>query len=199
MRSTVLALFASLLTLSALAPQAHADYVVYVYQNGPNVEASGSGTIDTAVGADGNGTSCGSPLISGEDGILCNVAGSTRFTLLVSGPDSFGSGPVTLASSSSGDFVGLVGFFRALAIPNNYVSGDALSGTDIWDNTTLSGLGLTTGTYTWTWGSTANGDADSYVMNIGEAPPVPEPSSVFLLGAAGGISFLLFRRRKRAV
>ncbi len=65
----------------------------------------------------------------------------------------------------------------------NYVSGAALSDSATWNNSTISSLGLTPGTYTWAWGG---GDhADSFVINIkAPAPAVPEPASLALLATA---------------
>jgi len=39
-----------------------------------------------------------------------------------------------------------------LVLPTGYTSGSALTTSETWNNTTLAGLGLTDGTYTWTWG-----------------------------------------------
>jgi hypothetical protein len=36
-------------------------------------------------------------------------------------------------------------------VPSGYVSGTSLSDTATWDNTTIAGLGLTGGTYTYSW------------------------------------------------
>jgi len=60
-----------------------------------------------------------------------------------------------------------------------------------FDNTTLSGLGLTLGTYTYTWGTGA--DADTYTVQIGASNAAPEPGSLAILGS--GLLFLTARRR----
>jgi hypothetical protein len=52
-------------------------------------------------------------------------------------------------------------------------------------------LGLTTGSYTWTWGSGAN--AGSAVLTIGA---VPEPSTYALAAIATGVMAAVARRRK---
>jgi hypothetical protein len=66
-----------------------------------------------------------------------------------------------------------------LFVPTGYVSGTALSATDTYSGQTFVSLGLTPGTYTWTWGTGAN--ADSFKVQIGPAATaVPEPSTAIL-------------------
>jgi len=93
----------------------------------------------------------------------------------MTGPGDFGDGGLTYASSSTGDTFGVVGSSGFLLLPAGYVSGSFISGTDTWDDTTIAGLGLTPGTYDYTWG--ADG---SLAVNIG-IEPVPEPSSLGLM------------------
>jgi hypothetical protein len=80
-----------------------------------------------------------------------------------------------------------------LIVPIGYVSGSALSDTSTYDNATFNSLGVTPGTYVWTWGSGAN--ADSFTLNIGAAV-VPEPSSLLLLGAAFAVLLFVVRARQ---
>jgi hypothetical protein len=112
----------------------------------------------------------------------------------ISGPASFGSGGLTLASGATGADVGIDGALAELQTPDDYVSGSALSDTLTFDNTTISGLGLTPGTYTYTWGG--GPDADSYTVDIeASASTVPEPGSLALFGSA--LALLAVRRRGR--
>jgi PEP-CTERM motif len=69
------------------------------------------------------------------------------------------------------------------------VSGTYLSDTSTWNNTTLAALGVTSGTYTWTWGTGPT--ADSFTL---EAGPVPEPATCALLGS--GLLGLMFARHR---
>jgi hypothetical protein len=80
-----------------------------------------------------------------------------------------------------------------LYVPLGYKSGGLLSDTAIFDNTTIAKLGLTPGTYTWTWGSGA--DADSFVVDVAS---VPEPATwaMMILGFAG-IGFMAYRRKSK--
>jgi hypothetical protein len=81
-----------------------------------------------------------------------------------------------------------------LFVPAGYTSGSFISGTDTFNGTTLAGLGLTDGTYTYDFGTGPN--ADSVVVNIGTVSPVPEASTwaMMILGFAG-IGFIAYRRK----
>jgi hypothetical protein len=79
-----------------------------------------------------------------------------------SGPTSFGSGTPASASTGSGDVVGInlrhIFFPHGpfLAVPRGYVSGNALSDSATYIGKTFATLGVTPGTYVWTWGPGAN-------------------------------------------
>ena len=60
-------------------------------------------------------------------------------------------------------------YYGYVFLPAGYVSGAALSSTSTWTGQTLATLGVTVGTYTWTFGSGAS--ADSVVVYAGTAPP----------------------------
>jgi len=111
----------------------------------------------------------------------------------------------TESSSSTGD---IFGFYQGvcldqtcsvlgngLEVPAGYHSGDPLSGSSIWNNTTLARLGVTPGIYTWTWGTVAD---PSITVDV-QAAPAPEPSSPALLGAGLlGLGLASLRRHKAA-
>ena len=66
------------------------------------------------------------------------------------------------ASSGSGDMVGIAAASSieisgiVLSVPRGYVSGTALSDMATYSGKTFATLGVTPGTYVWTWGSGAN-------------------------------------------
>jgi hypothetical protein len=66
-------------------------------------------------------------------------------------------------------------------LPQGYVSGDPLSDSATYTGATFASLGVTPGTYVWTWGSGA--DADNFTLQIGPTA-APEPSSLLLLAGA---------------
>ena len=77
-------------------------------------------------------------------------------------------------------------------LPTTYVSGEALSNTSTYSDKTIAGLGLTPGTYTWTWGTGPT--ADSFQLQVEAA--TPEPATFGLLTfAAAGMLLAGYRRR----
>ena len=66
--------------------------------------------------------------------------------------------------------------------------GSALSGYSVYDGKTLASLGLTSGTYSWTWGSGVNDD--SLTVNIASVAAVPGPLPIL------GLPAVLFYSRK---
>jgi hypothetical protein len=88
-----------------------------------------------------------------------------------SGPSSIGAVGTHGASTGSGDWVGIWFGIRSVLVPAGYVSGQSLSGTGTYSSTTIAALGMTPGTYTWTWGT--GGNADSFVLTIESPAAVP--------------------------
>lgn len=183
----------------ATGSHAQAGFIMTIQQVGNNVVETGSGTINLSAltfienGLDqgGVGGSIGYaaagpyPTISNPDDVLYSG---------ISGPTSFGSGAYLAASSGSGPVVDVYGANGTLVVPTGYVSGAALSDTSTFINTTLAGLGLTTGDYIWTWGTGAT--ADSFQVQIG----TPEPSTFGLLAlAAAGLMLGCHLRRTPVV
>jgi hypothetical protein len=104
----------------------------------------------------------------------CELWSGPSFTTY---PTSFGSGGGSIPTSSTGSIFGILpgGFGRTIIVPENYVSGTLLNGSTTYDNTTISAMGLTPGTYVWSWGTGPN--ADSITMTIGgSVTPTPTPS-----------------------
>ena len=111
------------------------------------------------------------------------------------GPTSFGSSGITSASSGSGDFFSDVD--GSIGVPQGYVSGTHLSATDTCAGQTLSGLGLTLGTYTYTRGT--GGPDHTLTVQIGPAATaVPEPSSALVAGFGVLAGPGVWARRRRA-
>jgi len=196
MKTLMLAAIRCALLFIALTPSlfavrpAYGNYIVTLQQVGPNVVATGSGSLDltglqvpaTALAQSGINPFLGN-IITGSANTCDLYQGA--FT----GPSNFGRGPQTSASNGSGDIVGMLfnggnPLFTALLVPEGYVSSTALSDSATYNDTTLVTLFVTPGTYVWTWGDGAD---QRFTLQIGSVgvPGVPDGgSTVSLLGSA---------------
>ena len=171
-------------------------YTVTLQQMGANVVANGSGAINltgltfflpgidfTARIRAGVGV-----IITGPPGGSGDVDLYTGFT----GPTSFGSGFFFFPNTGSGDIVGIdaQGFGGLLAVPPGYLSGAALSDSMTFNNATFASLGVTPGTYLWTWGTGLPNQ--NFTLHIRSVPD--GGSTVSLLGF--GLLGLAVLRRK---
>jgi hypothetical protein len=175
-----------------VAPPAQAGYVVTLTQEGGDVVATGSGPIDlTGLSFVTSGSATSGMLPLGGEITTGGPAGADLFSGFT-GPGSFGSGGVTVASSRGGDLVGIVGLGGNIFVPAGYVSGSPLSDTATYAGQTFASLGATPGKYEWTWGSGAN---QNFTLDIGV--PVPEPSAWALLLTGFVALGALMRSRRR--
>jgi hypothetical protein len=169
---------AALLT-SPILSSAQAGYVATLHQVGADVVATGSGPIDLT-GLTPGLTFNDSPVIDAFAGeIKVGAIQPIRQYHGITGPTNFGSGGGLQANSGSGDLVGIAESVGLLFVSRDYVSGDPLSGHATWLNQTFTSLGVTPGTYEWTWGT---GPDQNFTLVIPAA--VPEPASAMLLGTA---------------
>ena len=173
---------------------------VYLYQDGSNVVVSGSGEVDldglTFIAQESHPIGINAASANLTVGTPQNRGRAPYFTYSgINGPGSFGSlGSVGgTPSPFTGDNFGVGGTSHVLNLPVGYVSGTSFSGSMTFDGTTLSGLGVTPGTYTWSW----DGGANTFNLYAGEAPPsVPEPSQYGLFVFLAVLGFFGWRRLK---
>ena len=160
-------------------------YTVTLQQMGSNVVATGSGAINlTGLTPDRAGFSFPALNASLAE-IRTGEANQVTFYIGFTGPTSFGSGGDFSPNASSGDHVGIVNtFFPGLLVPQGYVSNTALSDSMTFDNATIHSLGLTPGTYVWSWG-TGTGLSNQNFTLIIRGVGVPDGgSTVSMLGFA---------------
>jgi hypothetical protein len=195
-RTTCWTLAAILAWAALSASSAQAKFVAVFEQVGSAVEEVGGGTIDLSDLSDSPAVNpleasiapVASFFISGASGALGQLYRG------VTGPRNFGPGDPATAGQSAGDIVELYAGIgnQQLYVPVGYASGDPLSNSSAYLNSTFASLGMTPGAYVYTWGSDAH--ADSFTIVIGA--PVPEPSTwaMGLLGFAG-LGYAALRRK----
>ena len=169
---------------------AEAGYTVMLQQLGPDVVATGGGAIDLTgltFSYSGSINPAITPFFSGfrvlGASLSTGPASSSVDSYLIpqSGPTRFGSGSLTYASSGSGDMVGIFEGFTyggpagLLSVPTGYVSGTALSDMATYSGKTIATLGVTPGTYVWTWGNGAN---QNFTLQIPVPPPTGPPVAI---------------------
>lgn len=189
-RKLALVVAAALVALVATQERSHAAYFLTLSQVGGNVMISGSGTLNLT-GLSAVGPSNLSTLIYPSIGLInSGSAGAVDVYSGLSPQSGFGTGGGPSADSATGSTVGILGNNGQLEVPAGYISGTPLSGTETFNNATLSSLGFTPGTYTYSWGS------DSFTVS---SAAVPEPAT-WAGGALllGGAALTLRRRARRA-
>jgi hypothetical protein len=167
-----------------------AGYIVTLQEVGPNVVASGSGAIDLTGLAFFDQLPNIPSFVSAAFGVIDTGLPANTFRYSgATGPTSFGSGNVFLANTSSGDLVGIAGNvgpppggIGVVTVPEGYVSGTALSDSATYSNASFAILGLTPGTYVWTWGTGLPNQ--NFTLQIGGAGVPDSGSTVSLLGCA---------------
>ena len=163
-------------------------YTVTLDQVGSNVVANGSGAINLT-GLTFVGLSFSPVQVFAKQGLILTrptfdgSVGQTVYTGFT-GPVSFGSGGQFFANTGSGDFVGIFGGsgLPVLLVPLGYVSNAALSDSMTFNNATFAGLGVTPGTYVWTWGTGLPNQ--NFTLIIGGVGVPDGGSTVSLLGFA---------------
>ena len=142
--------------VGALSVQSAQAFTITLEQVGSNVVATGSGAINLTGLTFAGGAAIGGGGIEASAGqIITGSPGSASAYTGLNGPTSFGSGGLFNASTSSGDLFGRfpTQFGGPLLVPEGYVSGTALSNSMTFDNATIASLGVTPGTYVWSWGT----------------------------------------------
>ena len=170
-------------------------YLVTLEQVGSNVVATGSGAVNLT-GLTKASTPFGGPsAIAANLGFILTGAPSGGISdgyFGFTGPTSFGSGDVFLPNTGSGDLVGINGFLGFLFVPVGYVSGAALSDSMTFNNATFASLGVTPGTYVWTWGT---GQANqNFTLQIGGAA-IPDAGSTLPLLSFALLGLVSLRRK----
>jgi hypothetical protein len=182
-------------------------YLVTIQQVGSDVVATGSGNIDlTGLNQPPAFTGSFADVIEASTAIIdLSTGNADLLTGTISGPTNFGPGlgVLTFASSSSGPIVGFdatdtAPFNRDLRIPTGYVNDSALgTSTDTFAMQTLASLGLTPGTYQWTWGTGADQSFTVQIIGTVSSVPLPGALPLFATGLAG-LGLLGWRRKKKA-
>jgi hypothetical protein len=192
---------AGALALLFAAPPARAAYIVNIYQDGANVKADGEGALNLTGlrrSFGGEQTNLATFLYSLQGWILLAPGGPINYGswLGVTGPSNLGnSGPINATNNTFPGIVGVAGSFGQLFVPEFYSGGPLPSGTATWNNQDFTTMGISPGSYTWTWGQEA--EDQKFIINVGNQ--VPESSSVVLSACGLGFLSLVMWKRKHSL
>lgn len=210
-------LFAASLLAASIGAQA--GITITIQEDGGNVVVSGSGFLDIDsdnpfdTGLDTNDTLDPSnyTIIAGSNTVsLTHVAVQPHYS---TPPEdfniqpNFGSGPEIQQPTSNTGSPFAIHFpdpiMLVLAVPENYVSGEALSFSMTFANQTLDSLGIAIESTRWSWGEDGDGEfVDMEVIRPAPVAPTSVPTlDVFgllgLAGAIGAAGVAMTRRRKQ--
>jgi VPDSG-CTERM motif len=178
--------------------QSASAYLVTLEEVGPNVVATGSGVLDffhlnfnSFVPAQAQIDPSGGTILVGIDP---NGPLEDLYTGSITGPTSFGSGGLTNPSSGSGFLVGINGALDQIFLPEGVLNTQPLPGTSTYNGATFASLGVTPGTYVWTWGTGAN---ENFTLQIGPAGAVPDAGSTLPLLSLASLGLVALRRKLR--
>ncbi len=199
MKSKLLGLVACWL-IAATAANA-SPYVVTLEEVGSNVVATGNGAIDVSgltllYSGAGESPAIG-PSVAALDFIITGPFPSyvDVYYPVVTGPTSFGTGGTTLTGVGGGDPAGIQfqgGSFDDVFVPTGYISDTPISDTATYAAASFASLGVTPGTYIWTWGRGAD---QSFTLQVG-ATPLPAALPLFATGL-GALGLFGWRKKRR--
>src|SRR5262249_1217316 len=159
-------------------------FTITLEQMGANVVATGSGAINlTGLTLETTGHDFVA-LMQASTGLI-ETTGNGGVYGGFARPTSCGNGGFFAPNTSSGDFAGIDGAGGNLGVPAGYVSNTALSDNMTFNSATFASLGVTPGTYVWSWGTGLPNQ--NFTLQIGSVgvPGVPDGgSTVSLLGCA---------------
>lgn len=145
---------------------ASGNFNVTISQVGPDVVWNGSGKFNLAALTSAGPNNIGGGYAANQ--AIWAIGPSTTvdtYSGTITYPTSIGTGGAGVTSNTGSTF-GILGggSGRTLYVPTGYISNTVINGSSTYANQTIAGMGLTPGTYTWSWGT--GGNTSTLVMTI---------------------------------
>lgn len=182
-------IYVSMMALAASAADAGVFTTTFT-QVGANVVAVGSGSFDLRGSPSFTNFPQENRIVSATGFFLFGSGNFDAYDFAsFTGPGPFGTVGEVLATSWSGDQVGIWTDASRIYVPTGYQSGDPLANSATWAGFTLEGLGLTPGTFGYTF------DGNTYNVVVKDMAAIPLPAGLgLLLSALAGLGLLARRR-----
>ena len=172
-------------------------YTVTLEQMGSDVVANGTGAINLTGLNPPWGTFQFGVFVAPRFGFIVTGQDGASGALYngITGPSRFGPGLSTIASSGSGDIVGIDAQALSFIVPSGYISGTPLTDSATYSGQTFSSLNVRQGTYIWSWGTGLPNQNFTLIIGSGVPPPVPDGGSTVSLLGFGLLGLAALRRK----
>lgn len=177
--------------LTSVPFMAKSAVLITATETGGNVNFNYSGSIDTSKLTFLLNSTASASNIKPSDSLFQSFLVQDDFYTGITPPANFGTGSGFIAGTTSGDSFGAFAFFGttpSVIVPDGYTSNDNIAGSISFSSATFNSLGVSPGTYNWTYTSDST---TAVTLTV-----VPEPHEYAIIASLGLLGLAIYRRRQ---